>query len=137
MSLVGTLPLLAYNFNAITHTGDYAHIQVLTKKNHSTISKISLEKAVYEKNIKNIRYFKQSYSICQIFYWICSIAVFVIFQNIILHYAQQILDWNKSNSKFDKYYRTVLSNLRLNVFLKNCLSKEICEMVESFFLLRT
>ena len=41
---VYTLPFLAYNFNAITYTGDCAHIQVLTQKNLSTISKISLER---------------------------------------------------------------------------------------------
>ena len=49
---VVTLPLLAYNFNAITYTGDYAHIQVLTKKNHSTISKISLERQFLRKTFK-------------------------------------------------------------------------------------
>ena len=47
-----TLPILAYNVNAITHTGDYAHIQVLTLKNYSTISKISFEGQFLRKNIQ-------------------------------------------------------------------------------------
>ena len=94
-------------------------------------------RAVFEKKHSKVRFSKQSYSISQIYYWICSIAVFVIFQNSILHFAEQILDWNKSNSKFDKYYRTVLSTLRLNVFIKNCPSREIFEIVEWFFWVRT
>ena len=47
-----TLPLLAYNFNAITYTGAYVHIQILTKKNRSTISKISLESLFLRKTLK-------------------------------------------------------------------------------------
>ena len=52
LALSDNLPLLAYNFNAITHNGDYAHIQGLTKRNHSTISKISLERQFLKKNIQ-------------------------------------------------------------------------------------
>ena len=50
--LLSTLPLLAYNFIAIPYTGDYAHIQILTKKNHSTISQISLERHFLRKTFK-------------------------------------------------------------------------------------
>ena len=53
------------------------------------------------------------------------------------YYSEILQIWNRSNSKFDKYYRVVLSTLHLNVFLKNCLSMEIFEMVDGFFLVRT
>ena len=45
--------------------------------------------------------------------------------------------WNKSNSKLDKYCRTVLSTLHLTIFLKNCLSKEILAMWDCFQMVRT
>ena len=131
MIFVHTLLLLAYKFNAITKTGDYAHIQVLTKINQSTINKTSLKGHFLRKTVKR-KVLKQSYSIGQIHYWICSILVFVA-QNA-EYYSEilQIRQWNKSNSKVDKYFRTVFSTFRLYVFfsLKNCLSMEIFEMVE-------
>ena len=52
LARLATLPLLAYNFNAITYTGGYAYIQILTKKNHSIISKISLDGQFLRKTFK-------------------------------------------------------------------------------------
>ena len=49
---VVTLPLLAYNFNAITYTGDYALIQVLTQKKPFYHFKNFLGREVFEKNLQ-------------------------------------------------------------------------------------
>ena len=65
--------------------------------------KTSLEGHFLRKTVKR-KIIKLSYSIGQIYYWICSNVVFVEQNAEYYSGILQIRQWNKSNSKVNKYY---------------------------------
>ena len=132
-----TLPPLVYNFKAITHTDDQAHNKVLTIRMLFIIAKISLERQFLRKTIKR-KVFKivlqyLSTLLLDLFHrGFCSVSG----KHIALP-KKYYCETNPIVQLTNTTYRTILSILRLTVFLKNCLSKEILAMWDCFQMVRT
>ena len=132
-----TLPPLVYNFNAITHTDDQAHNKVLTIRMLFIISKISLERQFLRNTVKckvlKIVLQYLSTLLLDVFHRsICSVSG----KHIALH-KKYYCETNPIVQLTNTTYRIILNILRLTVFLKNCLSKEIFAMWECFQMVRT